>query len=136
MVLWGWARRGRLAQVQENDKPVLIYSTFPSPEAAEAVGRELVERRLAACVNILPTMTSIYRWDGAIARDAEAVMIIKTRRSLACRVMDEVKTRHSYDNPALLVVEVADGAAEYLRWLLDETAGPGSARTAGEDPQA
>ncbi len=50
--------------MQENDKPVLIYSTFPSPEAAEAVGRELVERRLAACVNILPGMTSIYRWEG------------------------------------------------------------------------
>ena len=68
--------------MQENDKPVLIYSTFPSPEAAEAVGRELVEGRLAACVNILPGMTSIYRWEGAIARDSEAVMIIKTRRDL------------------------------------------------------
>ena len=55
---------------------------FPSLEAAEAVGRELVERRLAACVNILPGMTSIYRWEGAIARDSEVVMIIKTRQSL------------------------------------------------------
>jgi periplasmic divalent cation tolerance protein len=118
----GGARRGRLAQVQENDKPVLIYSTFPAPEAAEAVGRELVERRLAACVNILPGMTSIYRWEGAIARDSEAVMIIKTRGSLAEKVIDAVKARHSYTNPALVVLPILGGSADYLRWLNDETA--------------
>ena len=112
--------------MQENDKPVLIYSTFPSAEAAETVGREIVEQRLAACVNILPAMTSIYRWDGSLARDAEAVMIIKTRQGLAGRVMDEVKARHSYENPALLVLEVADGAPDYLRWLLEGTAEPAS----------
>jgi len=117
----GGARRGRLAQVQGNDKPVLIYATFPSPEAAEAVGRELVEQRLAACVNILPGMTSIYRWEGAIARDSEAVMIIKTRESLAVRVIDEVKARHSYTNPALVVLPIIEGSADYLRWLGEET---------------
>jgi periplasmic divalent cation tolerance protein len=116
------ARRGRLAQVQENDKPVLIYSTFPSPEAAEAVGRDLVERRLAACVNILPGMTSIYRWEDAIAKDSEAVMIIKTRESLAARAMAEVRTRHPYTNPALLVLPIVAGSADYLRWLEEETA--------------
>jgi periplasmic divalent cation tolerance protein len=116
------ARRGRLAQVQENDKHVLIYSTFPSAEAAEAVGRELVERRLAACVNILPGMTSIYRWEGAIARDSEAVMIVKTRESLASRVIEEVRTRHSYTNPALVVLPIIAGSADYLRWLGEETA--------------
>jgi periplasmic divalent cation tolerance protein len=120
----GGARRGRLAQVQENDKPVLIYSTFPSPEAAEAVGRELVERRLAACVNILPGMTSIYRWEGAIARDSEAVMIVKTRGSLADKVIEAVKARHSYTNPALVVLPILDGSPEYLRWLGEETAAP------------
>jgi periplasmic divalent cation tolerance protein len=108
--------------VQENDKPVLIYSTFPSPEAAEAVGRELVEQRLAACVNILPGMISIYRWEGAIARDGEAVMIIKTRQSLAAAAMEAVKARHSYTNPALLVLPIIDGAEAYLRWLGQETA--------------
>jgi periplasmic divalent cation tolerance protein len=121
-VMGNGARRGRLAQVQENDKPVLIYSTFPSPEAAEAVGRELVEQRLAACVNILPGMTSIYRWEGAIACDGEAVMIIKTRESLAISVIDEVKQRHSYTNPALVVLPIIAGSADYLRWLGEETA--------------
>ena len=107
--------------MQENDKPVLIYSTFPSPEAAEAVGRELVDRRLAACVNILPGMTSIYRWEGAIARDSEAVMIIKTRQSLSGQAIEAVQSRHSYTNPALVVLPILGGSAEYLRWLQEET---------------
>jgi periplasmic divalent cation tolerance protein len=120
-VVGSGARRGRLAQVQENDKPVLIYSTYPSPEAAEAVGRELVERRLAACVNILPGMTSIYRWEGALARDREAVMIIKTQESLSGQVIEAVKSRHIYTNPALVVLPILGGSAEYLRWLEAET---------------
>jgi periplasmic divalent cation tolerance protein len=127
----GGARRGRLAQVQVNDKPVLIYSTFPSPEAAEAVGRELVERRLAACVNILPGMTSIYRWEGATARDSEAVMIVKTRASLANTVIAEVQARHSYANPALVVVPIIGGSDAYVRWLLEHTSEP---QQAAEDP--
>lgn len=118
--------------MQENDKSVLIYSTFPSPEAAEAVGRELVERRLAACVNILPGMTSIYRWESAIVRDSEAVMIIKTRASLSGRVIDEVKTRHPYTNPALVVLPITDGSADYMRWLMGETTAP---EPGGEPPQ-
>jgi periplasmic divalent cation tolerance protein len=107
--------------VQENDKPVLVYSTFPSLGAAEAVGRELVERRLAACVNILPGMTSIYRWEGAIAHDREVVMIIKTREALVPSVMETVKSRHSYTNPALIVLPIIDGSPDYLSWLAAET---------------
>jgi periplasmic divalent cation tolerance protein len=108
--------------VQENDKPVLIYSTFPSPEAAAEVGKELVEARLAACVNIIPGMRSIYRWEGKITQDSEAVMIIKTRASLAETVMGATKQRHSYTNPALLVIPLDGGAADYLGWLMQETA--------------
>ena len=107
--------------MQENNKSVLIYSTFPSSEAAEAAGRELVERRLAACVNILPGMTSIYRWEGAIGCDSEVVMFIKTREALAATVIEVVKSRHSYTNPALVVLPVIDGSADYLSWLLAET---------------
>jgi len=108
--------------VQVNDKPVLIYSTFPSGEVAEKVGKQLVEQRLAACVNILAGMTSIYRWEGRIARDAEVVMIIKTRQSLAEPVIAAVKEQHPYTNPALLVVPVEGGSGDYLAWLLKETA--------------
>ena len=76
---------------------VLDHSQYiMGPEVAE------LEQRLAACVNILPGMTSIYRWEGALARDAEAVMIVKTRAAVADAVIEAVKSRHSYTNPALL----------------------------------
>lgn len=109
--------------MQENDKPVLIYSTFPTPETAATVGNALVEARLAACVNIIPGMTSIYRWEGKIARGSEAVMIIKTRASLAEAAIAAGKGGHPYTNPAFLVIPVEGGTAAYVAWLMDETAG-------------
>lgn len=116
--------------MQENDKAVLVYATFPDAAAAEAEGAALVEAGLAACVNILPAMISIYIWNGARQRDAEAVMIIKTRRRLADRVIAEVRSRHAYENPALLVLPVEGGSAPFLDWIGRQTAG---AAVAGED---
>ena len=104
-----------------NDKAVLIYSTFPNPEAAENVGAYLVDQRLAACVNILPGMTSIYRWDGERQRDSETVMVIKTRAALAEKVVAEGRARHPYTNPAFVVLPVEGGAKPYLDWLMAET---------------
>jgi periplasmic divalent cation tolerance protein len=108
--------------VQKNDKPVLIYSTFPSTETAEQAGRRLVEAQLAACVNVIAGMTSVYRWQGKIERGSEAVMIIKTRASLVDAVMAQVKAQHPYTNPALLVLPVEGGSGDYLAWLMEETA--------------
>lgn len=108
--------------MQENDKPVLVYSTFPAAELAAAAGRELVEARLAACVNIIPGMISIYRWEGRIASDPEVVMIIKTRRSLADAAITAVRSRHPYQTPAILVLPVEGGSAPFLDWILAETA--------------
>ena len=108
--------------MQENDKAVLIYSTFPTQEAAERVGGHLVDARLAACVNILPGMISIYHWQGSRHRDDETVMIIKTRASLAERVIKETRERHGYTNPALLVIATEGGSGDYIEWLMTETA--------------
>lgn len=110
--------------MQQNDKAVLVYSTFPTLEAAEAEGTALVEAGLAACVNILPTMISIYGWQGKRHRDAETVMLIKTRPELAERVMQEVRTRHPYQNPALLVISVDGGSADFLDWIRSQTDAP------------
>jgi periplasmic divalent cation tolerance protein len=107
--------------VHENDKPILIYSTFPSAEAAESVGGELVKRRLAACVNIIPGMTAIYIWQGQRQREAECVMIIKTRARLADAVISEVRKLHPYTNPALLVLPVISGSDDFMRWISDQT---------------
>jgi periplasmic divalent cation tolerance protein len=105
------------------DKPVLIYSTFPSAAEAERVGGVLVDRGLAACVNIFPGMTAIYVWDGKRQRESEAAMLIKTRAALADAVVAEARKLHPYANPALVVLPVEGGSADFLRWIADQTAG-------------
>ena len=103
------------------DRAVFVYTTWPATAEAEAAGRTLVERRLAACVNILPGMISHYRWQGAIERAEETVMIIKTRASLAEPVRAAVKELHSYSTPAFLVIPIESVDDTYLEWLLAET---------------
>lgn len=88
------------------ERAVFVYTTFPSVVEAEKAGRELVDARLAACVNILPGMISVYRWQGAVERAEETVMIVKTRRSLAEQVRASVKATHPYDTPAIAVLPV------------------------------
>jgi periplasmic divalent cation tolerance protein len=113
--------------MQENDKPVFIYSTFPTAESAEAAGGALVDRGLAACVNILPGMTSIYRWDGKRQRESEVVMIIKTVAGCAEEAIGEARRQHPYTNPALVVVPLAGGSADFLDWIREQTRGAGRA---------
>ena len=107
-----------------NDKPVLIYSTYASPEEAERIGGELVDRGLAACVNVFPGMTSIYIWEGRRERGSEAAMLIKTRSSLAEQAIAEARKLHSYSNPAFLVLPVTGGSEDFLRWIAEQTAAP------------
>jgi periplasmic divalent cation tolerance protein len=110
--------------LHENDKPVLIYATFPSAAEAERIGGALVDRGLAACVNIFDAMTSIYVWEGKRERGAEAAMLIKTRNELASQVMAEVAKLHPYTNPALLVLPVSGGSEDFMRWIAEQTAKP------------
>lgn len=105
------------------EEPVFVYTTWPSPEAAEAAGAALVEARLAACVNIVPGMRTIYRWQGAIERDEETVMIVKTRRGQVEAIVAAVRHRHPYDEPALAVLPLAGGSASYLEWMRRESGG-------------
>jgi periplasmic divalent cation tolerance protein len=104
------------------DRVVFVYTTYPSVVEAEKAGRSIVERRLAACVNILPGMISHYRWQGAVERAEEVVMIFKTRASLAEKVRAAVKESHYYTTPAILVLPVESIDQTYLEWLLAETA--------------
>lgn len=114
--------------MQENDKAVLIYSTFPTAEAAEQAGIRLVDQGLAACVNIWPGMTSIYVWQGERQRDSEAVMVIKTRQAIAEAAIAEAKSQHPYTNPAFLVLPVESGAPDFLRWITEQTRAPAASR--------
>jgi periplasmic divalent cation tolerance protein len=104
------------------ERAVLVYTTYPSIVEAEQAGRTLVERRLCACVNILPGMISHYWWQGALERGEEVVMIIKTRASLVERVSATVKEMHSYTTPSILVILLDSADKPYLDWLMTETA--------------
>jgi periplasmic divalent cation tolerance protein len=114
------------------ERIVFVYTTYPSAVEAEQAGRALVERELAACVNILPGMVSIYRWQGAIERSEEVVMIIKTRASLAQKVSFAVKEMHSYSTPAILVLPIESVDQGYLDWLLAGTEKAASASQPGQ----
>jgi len=103
------------------ERAVFVYTTYPSVVEAEEAGRALLERALAACVNILPGMLSLYRWKGTIERGEEAVMIIKTRASLAEAVRAAVKEMHPYETPAILVIPLESVDSGYLGWMLAET---------------
>ena len=103
------------------ERAVLLYTTYPSIVEAEQAGRTLVERRLCACVNILPGMVSLYWWQGKIDRGEEVVMIIKTRASLAEPVRAAVRQKHSYSTPAFLVLPVENVDPDYHAWIVAET---------------
>jgi periplasmic divalent cation tolerance protein len=105
-----------------NQRAVFVYTTYPSVVEAERAGRALVERRLCACVNILPGMVSLYWWQGAIERGDEAVMIIKTRATLVEEVRAAVRRMHSYTTPAILVLPIESVDPDYHAWMMAETA--------------
>jgi periplasmic divalent cation tolerance protein len=104
-----------------DDRPVLVYTTFPSLEEAKRVGDALVSARLAACVNMFPGMVSIFEWKGTREVADEVAMIIKTRASLIEAVFNETKRLHPYELPALLVLPAEGGSAEYCGWIKDQT---------------
>lgn len=104
------------------DAPVFVYTTYPSLVEAEKAGRALVEAGLAACVNILPEMVSIFRWKGQVERGNETVMIIKSRASLKERVAARVRETHPFETPAIVFLPTEGGDKDYVGWILDETA--------------
>ena len=97
-----------------------VYVTAGSEEEAVDIGRKLIEERLAACVNILP-VKSVYRWEDNIEEDAEVVMFIKTRASHSEKVIERVKSLHSYDVPCIVVLPIQQGNPEYLQWIEEST---------------
>jgi periplasmic divalent cation tolerance protein len=109
------------------ERAVFVYTTYPSVVEAERAGRALVERRLCACVNILPGMVSFYWWQGNIDRGDEVVMIVKTRAGLVEAVRAAVKDMHSYTTPAILVLPIESVDPDYHAWIVAETKGEGAA---------
>jgi periplasmic divalent cation tolerance protein len=100
---------------------IMVYTTLPNESDARKLGGELVEKKLAACVNILPGMVSIYRWEGAIEAGSEVVMLVKTTKRLQTQVLEAISSSHPYTVPALIVFEPRHVAVPYLKWLVDQT---------------
>jgi periplasmic divalent cation tolerance protein len=96
---------------------VVALSTVGRAEDAERIGRELVERRLAACVNVVPGLTSIYRWKGAIESESERLLVIKTRRERIDDLKTALVSLHPYEVPELVVLPIEGGHAPYLAWI-------------------
>jgi periplasmic divalent cation tolerance protein len=95
----------------------LVLSTAGSEEEARRIAKRLVERRLAACVNIVPQIESVYRWQEKIEVGREWLLLIKTRADLFPEVRDALRALHSYQCPECIALNVADGSDQYLEWL-------------------
>ena len=100
---------------------VVVMTTFPGSGDVETFAATLVEERLAACVNVLPPMRSIYRWDGAVERADERQLLIKTTTDRVHDLEVRIKALHGYEVPEFLVIGVLDGSREYLSWIAETT---------------
>ena len=95
----------------------LIYVTAGSVAEAETIASQLVEERLAACANILGAATSIYWWDDKLNKDSETIFILKTTAELVDQVIAKILALHSYDCPAVVVLDIEQGNPEFLKWI-------------------
>ena len=102
-------------------KFVFIYITAKNKKEAEAIGRFLVKERLAACVNIIDKIESIYWWEGKIQEDKEVILIAKTKENLTDKLIKAVKQIHSYDCPCIIVLPIVGGNKDYFDWIKKET---------------
>jgi len=100
---------------------VTVYAVFGSAEEAQAIGRAMVERRLAACVNILGECHSIYRWRGQVEEGREVAAMFKTRADRAQPLIDAIAALHSYDVPAAVVWPIAHALPDYTQWVVEES---------------
>ncbi len=105
---------------------IVILITAGSSEEAGKIARALVEQKLAACVNLIDPIRSVYRWEGKVAEDGEVLLIIKSSRELFDEVRRVVEQMHSYQVPELICLPVIDGSPNYLNWLTESLKSPGS----------
>jgi periplasmic divalent cation tolerance protein len=96
---------------------LVVLCTVGKVEDAEWMAREVVERHLAACVNVLPPMTSVYRWKGEIERNEEVLMVIKTTADRFDALREAILSMHNYELPEVIAIQITAGHAPYLAWL-------------------
>jgi periplasmic divalent cation tolerance protein len=104
-------------------EPLVVLMTAGSQEEAEQIARTLVVERLAACVNVIPGVTSIYHWEGQIQQDREWLLAAKSRRNVLNHLVRRVQALHSYDLPEIVALPLVGGSEAYLRWLDEQVHG-------------
>ena len=107
--------------IEANGEFCFLYSTFPDSEAALAVARLLIDKSLAACVNVYPPMTSVYMWEGKREEGAEVAAFIKTRHALVDDAIAAARAVHPYSVPCFLVLPIEGGNHDYLAWARAQT---------------
>lgn len=117
------AYKSEVAGIQgfSRSRSVIILTTAPSADLAHQLSQLLVERHLAACVNVSGPMTSVYRWQDGVQRDTEYQLVVKTAQARIDDVRDAIRQLHPYELPEFLVLEISGGDEAYLTWLLDAT---------------
>ncbi|HYB90446.1 MAG TPA: divalent-cation tolerance protein CutA [Candidatus Binataceae bacterium] len=108
----------------------IVFITVASEQQAEAIARALVGERLAACVNVVGPIRSIYRWQDAVEDEREFLLLAKTRANLFARLERRVRELHPYEVPEIIAVRLDAGSAPYLAWLLESTASEAAPRPA------
>ena len=105
-----------------SDDPIVVFITAPNADEARLLAETLVTSRLAACIQILPEIESIYRWQGKIERQPEVLLIGKTTRRKFSELEAEVRRIHSYETPEIVAVSIAEASSPYLDWLIKSIA--------------
>ena len=108
--------------MKSSEKYCWVYMTAGSVEEAKSIGQILVGQNLAACVNLLENMTSIYKWEEKLEESQEVIMIAKTRKTLMPKLIEIVNSIHSYDCPCVLELPVQSGNPDFLSWIESQTA--------------
>lgn len=115
-----------------DNEALIVFTTVGSEEQAMQIARELVGRRLAACVNIVPGVKSVYRWEGKIWEDEERTLMIKSTRAAFETLREAIRSMHSYDLPEIVALPVEAGDAGYLDWIRGSVDPLGAAAPGGE----
>ena len=100
---------------------ILIFTNFPDKESASTLAQKLIDEQLAACVNIMSTCTSIYRWQDVTESADETPVFIKTRQDHYKQVEELIKSMHPYELPEVIIVPITGGLPAYLQWIIEET---------------
>lgn len=109
------------SESRKGGEAIVVLVATSTREEGETIARRLVEDRLAACVNLVPQIRSVFRWEGALCQEDESLLIIKSRRDRFPALVTAVKKLHSYTVPEIIALPIVEGSEEYLRWIGEVT---------------